>query len=83
MMRETGALGVRHHRIGRTTAERRQVEVELPYGKCRVKVGSLDGYDFAVAPEYEDAARLAKKSGYALPRVYADAKAAFAAGQAE
>lgn len=77
LMRETGALGVRDHPVGRTVAERRTVEVELPYGVCRVKVGSLDGEDFVVAPEYQDAARLAKKSGLPLPRVYAAAKAAF------
>lgn len=49
LMRETGALGVRHAPVGRT------VEVELPYGRCRVKVGSLDGEDFVVAPAYADA----------------------------
>ena len=32
LMRETGTLGVRHHPVGRTIAERRIVEVELPYG---------------------------------------------------
>ncbi|MDP9485759.1 MAG: nickel pincer cofactor biosynthesis protein LarC, partial [Actinomycetota bacterium] len=40
LMRETGTLGVRHHAVGRTVAERRRVEVDLPYGRCRVKVGS-------------------------------------------
>ena len=34
LMRETGSLGVRHLRVGRTVAERRIVEVELPYGSC-------------------------------------------------
>lgn len=77
LMRETGTLGVRHHGVGRTVAERRRVEVELPYGRCRIKVGSLDGEDFVVAPEYADAARLAEKTGLPLPRVYSDAKAAF------
>lgn len=76
MMRETGSLGVRHHGVGRTVAERRLVEVELPYGRCRVKVGSLDGEDFAVAPEHADAARLARESGRPLPRVYDDARRA-------
>lgn len=76
LMRETGALGVRHQRVGRTIAERRLVEVDLPYGKCRVKIGSLDGEDFVAAPEYEDAARLARETGYPLPRVYSDAKRA-------
>jgi uncharacterized protein (TIGR00299 family) protein len=78
LMRETGALGVRHLSVGRTVAERRLVEVELPYGVCRVKVGSLDGEDFVVAPEYSDAARLAEKTGLPLPAVYSDARYAFA-----
>ena len=76
LMRETVALGVRHHPVGRTVAERRVVEVALPYGRCRVKIGSLDGRDFVVAPEHADAARLAEESGLPLPRVYADARAA-------
>ena len=76
LMRETGALGLRHLRVGRTVAERRLVEVELPYGRCRVKVGSIDGEDFVVSPEYVDAVKLARKNGLSLPRVYADARAA-------
>ena len=76
LMRETGALGVRHRRVGRTIAERRIVEVELPYGACRVKVGSLDGEDFVTSPEYADAARLSRKTGLSLLQVYSDARAA-------
>jgi uncharacterized protein (DUF111 family) len=79
LMRESGALGVRHHGVGRTVAERRLVEIELPYGRCRIKVGSLDGEDFIVAPEYADAARLAWDNGLPLPKVYDDARAAFGA----
>ena len=78
LMRGTGTLGVRHHAVGRTVAERRRVEVELPYGRCMVKVGSIEGEDFVVAPEYADAARLAKKTGLPLPKVYSDARAAYA-----
>jgi uncharacterized protein (TIGR00299 family) protein len=77
LMRETGTLGVRHHPVGRTVAGRRYVTVDLPYGKCRVKVGSIDDEDFVVAPEYADAARLAGETGLPLPRVYEDAKAAY------
>ena len=78
LMRETGTLGVRHLSVGRTLAERRHVTVELPYGRCRVKIGSLDGEDFVVAPEYSDAVRLAEKTGLPLPRVYSDAREALA-----
>jgi pyridinium-3,5-bisthiocarboxylic acid mononucleotide nickel chelatase len=76
LIQETGTLGIRHHRVGRTVAERRTVEVELPYGICRLKVGSLDGEDFVAAPEYADAVRLAREKGLSLPRVYSDARAA-------
>ena len=76
LMRETGALGVRHLHVGRTVAERRLVEVELAYGRCKVKVGSIDGEDFVVSPEYADAVELARKNSLSLPRVYADARAA-------
>ncbi|AHY48000.1 TIGR00299: TIGR00299 family protein [Rubrobacter radiotolerans] len=78
LMTLTGTLGVRHHPVGRTIARRRIETVSLPYGECRVKVGSLDGRDFVVAPEYEDAVRLARKSGLALISVYNDVRRAFA-----
>jgi uncharacterized protein (TIGR00299 family) protein len=77
LMRETGALGVRHHGVGRTVAERRHFVVELPYGRCRVKIGSLDGEDFVAAPEYADAARLAEETGLPLLKVYSDARTAY------
>lgn len=83
MMRQTGTLGVRRNTVGRVTAERRRVSVELPYGQCRVKVGSLDGQDFVVSPEYEDAARLAEYSGASLLQVYSDVREAFARQRSE
>ena len=76
LMRETGTLGLRHYGVGRTVAERRLAKVELPYGTCEVKIGSLDGEDFVAAPEYTDAARLARENGLPLLRVYSDARAA-------
>jgi pyridinium-3,5-bisthiocarboxylic acid mononucleotide nickel chelatase len=78
LMREIGVLGVRHLSVGRIVAERRHLTVELPYGSCQIKVGSLDGEDFVVAPEYSDATRLAEKTGLSLPEVYSDARYAFA-----
>jgi pyridinium-3,5-bisthiocarboxylic acid mononucleotide nickel chelatase len=83
LMRETGTLGVRHHAVGRTVAERRRVVVDLPYGKCRIKVGSIEGEDFVVAPEYVDAVRLAEETGLPLPRVYEDARVAYGKHQLE
>lgn len=80
LMWETGTLGVRHLRVGRTIAKRRTVEVKLPYGTCKMKVGSLDGEDYVAAPEYADAALLAQKTGLPLPRIYSDARAALREG---
>ena len=77
LMRETGSLGVRHRGVGRTVAGRRTVEVELPYGACRIKVGELDGAVFTASPEYADVERLSQKTGLPLPQVYADARSAF------
>ena len=77
LMRETGSLGVRHRSVGRTVAGRRTVEVELPYGTCRVKVGELEGVAFTASPEYTDVERLSRKTGLPLPQVYADARSAF------
>ncbi|QIN84896.1 nickel pincer cofactor biosynthesis protein LarC [Rubrobacter tropicus] len=79
LMRETGTLGVRHRGVGRTVAERRHATVDLPYGRCRIKIGSLDGQDFVASPEFADASRLSSETGLPLPQVYADAKAAYAA----
>jgi pyridinium-3,5-bisthiocarboxylic acid mononucleotide nickel chelatase len=78
VMLETGALGVRHQAVGRIVAERRHEEVRLAYGVCRVKVGSLDGEDYVVSPEYGDVARLARENGLAPPRVYVEARDAYA-----
>ncbi|MGB3634363.1 MAG: nickel pincer cofactor biosynthesis protein LarC [Rubrobacteraceae bacterium] len=77
LMRETGTLGVRHFGVGRTVAERRIVEVDLPYGKCRVKVGSLDGDDYVVSPEYADVLQLTRDKGLPLVRVYNEVRAAY------
>lgn len=77
VMRQTGTLGVRYRPIGRSVAGRRVVPVELPYGRCRVKVGELDGEVFSAAPEHADAERLSRETGLPLPGVYEDARAAF------
>lgn len=77
VMRETGALGVRHHSVARTVAGRRTEEVRLPYGVCRVKVGELDGEILSASPEHSDALLLARKNGLPLARVYEDVRAAF------
>lgn len=69
MLAETSTLGVRVSRLERYAAERAERSVETPFGAVRVKVKRLPGRE-VVAPEYEDAARLARASGVPLAEIY-------------
>lgn len=77
IMRETSTLGVRMyppaHRLKATRQER---EVETPWGTVRVKEKWLGDRRLAVSPEFEDCARLARKSGEPLLRVMEAARQA-------
>jgi uncharacterized protein (TIGR00299 family) protein len=77
IMRETSTLGVRMyppaHRLKATRQER---EVETPWGRVRVKEKWLGDQRLAVSPEFEDCARLARKSGEPLVRVMEAARRA-------
>ena len=63
IMRETTTLGVRVRGLERVEAEREVVRVETSLGEVRVKVKRLEGWVVGVAPEYEDARRLALERG--------------------
>ncbi len=69
LFRETSTLGVRHRTTARAVAERAWVEVELPWGRVRVKTGTFEGKLTNLAPEYEDCRRLAEESGVPLKGV--------------
>ena len=73
----TGTLGLRWRRTRRHILAREHRVVETPLGSVRLKVGRLGKEVVAVAPEYEDCARLARESGVPLWRVY---QAALVAG---
>jgi pyridinium-3,5-bisthiocarboxylic acid mononucleotide nickel chelatase len=76
LWRETSTLGVRGLPVRKWMLERRVVEVELPGGKVRVKLGLDAGRVVNVAPEYADCARLAEQTGRPLKDVMARAQAA-------
>jgi uncharacterized protein (TIGR00299 family) protein len=76
LWRETSTLGVRGLPVRKWMLERRVVEVELPGGKVRVKLGLDAGQVVNVAPEYADCARLAGQTGRPLKDVMARAQAA-------
>lgn len=69
LFHETSTLGVRHRTTRRAVAIREWVEVELPWGRVRVKKGTFEGVLTNLAPEYEDCRRLAQESGVPLKGV--------------
>jgi pyridinium-3,5-bisthiocarboxylic acid mononucleotide nickel chelatase len=74
MLAETTTLGVRLSRRERVVALRRMVTFETKFGPLLMKVKELAGRQVA-APEYEDAARLARERGVPLAEVYRAAAA--------
>jgi uncharacterized protein (TIGR00299 family) protein len=78
-LKESTTLGVRFHAVERTALERRWVEVKMPYGSVRVKVGSRQGQTLNVHPEFDDCRRLSRETGVPVKQVMFDALAAFAA----
>jgi uncharacterized protein (TIGR00299 family) protein len=70
---ETSTLGLRIYRAERRVQGRRWEEVETPYGRIRIKVGSAGQY----APEYEDCRRAALASRTPLKDVIAEAGFAY------
>lgn len=73
LYRETTTLGVRFSPVERAVLERRWVEVEVEGHPVRVKLGIKSGDVVTSSPEYEDARRVAEKTGLPLKDVYADA----------
>jgi uncharacterized protein (TIGR00299 family) protein len=76
LWRETSTLGVRGLPVRKWMLERRVVEVEVPGGKVRVKLGLDGGRVVNAAAEYADCARLAEQTGRPLKEVMARAQAA-------
>ncbi len=66
---ETSTLGIRRFRVERTVLEREAVTVRTPWGDVKAK-RAWQGNAWKVAPEYEDAARLAREHGVPLRRIY-------------
>jgi pyridinium-3,5-bisthiocarboxylic acid mononucleotide nickel chelatase len=76
ILEETTALGVRVARLPRYELEREQRLVDLDGETVRVKVGILDGRIVNVAPEHDDCAALAARTGRSVKSVWAQALAA-------
>lgn len=76
LLRETTTLGVRLREEERICLDRHFEEVETPFGKVKVKVGSLHGEAWNFAPEFEDCRKLANEKGVPLKEVMSAAIAA-------
>jgi len=75
ILEETSALGVRVSRLGRHELEREERLVNVQGGTVRVKIGRFQGRVVNVAPEHDDCAALARRTGRAVKAVWAEALA--------
>jgi pyridinium-3,5-bisthiocarboxylic acid mononucleotide nickel chelatase len=82
ILRETTTIGVRFDAVERRVLAREQVEVPTPYGPIRIKLARDGGAVVNAAPEHDDCAAAARRTGAPLKAVYAAALAAYAGGTA-
>lgn len=73
LFRESTTFGVRRSEHRRHVLDREWVTTDVRGELVRVKVGRRAGRVMTVAPEYEDAARAARKLGVPLKEIMADA----------
>ncbi len=74
VFQETTTLGIRIKKMGRSILKREIKEVELPYGRVRVKVSSGPDGTMNIVPEYEDCKRIAMETGLPLKDIIELAK---------
>ncbi len=67
---ETSTFGIRSYAVERVTLERHIKKVKSPYGRVKVKVGTLDGEVVQVAPEYDECKKIAKREKIPIKKVY-------------
>jgi uncharacterized protein (DUF111 family) len=76
MLEHTTSLGVRVARMPRYELDREIREVVVHGETVHVKIGSLDGRIVNLAPEHDDCAALAARTGQSVKSVWAAALAA-------
>jgi uncharacterized protein (TIGR00299 family) protein len=76
LLRESTTFGLRMTTAERRKLHRRHVEVETPFGRVRVKCGSIGDEVWTVAPEYDDCRRVARARGIPVRAVLEAARAA-------
>lgn len=79
IFRESTTFGIREQTVRRHVLARRSVEVETPYGRVAIKMGSWRGAVVARSPEFRDCKRRAEERGVPVRTVYEAALSAAAA----
>ena len=74
---ESSTIGLRCHEVERDVLDRGWTEVETTYGTIRIKEALRNGKVVNVAPEFEDARKLAAKKRVAFKQVQQAALAAY------
>jgi len=69
VFKETTTLGIRSSKVIRSILKREIREVELPYGKVRVKISGDKNSVINITPEYEDCKRIAMETGLPLKEI--------------
>jgi pyridinium-3,5-bisthiocarboxylic acid mononucleotide nickel chelatase len=77
ILRETSTLGLRIRQDSRVCVDRHHAHVVTPYGDIRVKIGTLNGQECNIAPEFEDCRAAATKHSVPLKLVQQAAIAAY------
>jgi pyridinium-3,5-bisthiocarboxylic acid mononucleotide nickel chelatase len=77
ILRETSTLGLRIRQDSRVCVDRHHANVTTPYGDIRVKIGTLNGQECNIAPEFEDCRAAATKHNVPLKLVQQAAIAAY------
>lgn len=70
LLTETSTFGIRFTEMDRIILDRQSMEVQTPYGKVAVKVGSMDGQVMHFSPEYESCKQIARKKNIPVKTVY-------------
>ncbi len=65
---ETTTLGVRYHKVERSTLERKSTVVATPYGSVAVKYGFCNGAIINIAPEFESCKEIATNAKISLKK---------------
>ncbi|MCP3966490.1 MAG: nickel pincer cofactor biosynthesis protein LarC [Lentisphaerae bacterium] len=69
VLTETSTLGVREQLVKRHCLKRRFEKRETPFGEVKVKIGTLNGKDVTVSPEFSNCAKLAREHDVPLKDV--------------